>query len=155
MRLQPVCIFILWLAVSLGVAARCAAQIVTNDADVIAFGIPRSTLIISGKFLVTYSGGGGATSSVKLDKVFKAYPSFDSPERGFGPRDEVTVYWTTHKPYDHVSVQMGTNVFLFFLRQEEGRGPNEFRDVTGETYPFVQASQVNGRLLTSKLKEKQ
>jgi hypothetical protein len=64
------------------------------------------------------------------------------------------VYWTTHKQYDHVSVQKGTNAFLFFLRQEVKRAPTEYRDVTGEAYPFVLASQEDVRLLTAKLKEK-
>ena len=139
--------FSLTLAFSLGLAVRSAAQGLTNDADVIEFGVPRSTLIISGQFLATFSGGGGATSNVKVGKVFKAHQGFRSPTA-------IVVYWTTDKKHDPVLVQKSTNTFLLFLRPEVARDPTEYRDVTGEAYPFVRASLENVRLLTAKLKEK-
>ena len=144
MHWQRVHLVGLALALSLGWAARGAGQGVTNDVDVIEFGLPRSTLIVSGKFLDTFSGGGGATSTVKVDRVFRTPVNFQSAT-------ELQVYWTTRKPHD-LQVQMGTNTFLFFLQSAE-RGPTEYRDVTG-TYPFVPASQTNVQLLLSKLKEK-
>jgi hypothetical protein len=147
MHLQPTRLLGLSLALWLGFAAHCAAQGVTNDEDVIEFGIPRSTLIVSGQFLGTFSGGGGADSSVKPVRVFKAAKAFQLPK-------EVVVHWTTDKKYDHQLVQSNSVVFLFFLRPEEGRSPGQYRDVTGAGYPFIRASSENVRLLLSKLKEK-
>ena len=135
------------LACSLVLAARAHAQGLTNDVKALEFGIPQSTLIISGNFLWTFSGGGGATSSVQIDKVFKAPEGFQAPA-------EITVYWTTRKQHDHISVQKGTNTFLFFLREEGKRGPTEYLDVTREVYPFINASPENVRVLVAKLKEK-
>jgi hypothetical protein len=147
MKLRCVLLFGLTLALSTGLMQCSGAEKQTNDTDVIAFGIPRSTLIVSGEFLATFSGGFGANSHVKVDKVFKAHQGFGSPA-------EITVYWTTLKEHDSISLQQNTNAFLFFLRPEAGRGAGEYRDATGETYPFVRASQENVRLLTSKLEEK-
>ena len=136
----------LTLAFSIGFANCSAADGRTNVTDVIEFGSPRSTLIISGEFLCTFSGGGGATSAVKVDKVFKAPKGFQTPT-------EVEVYWTTRKKYEHIMVQKNTNQFLFFL-QEDTECPRGYRDVTRETYPFVRATEANVRLLNSKLTEK-
>ena len=149
MHLQPAHLISLALAFWLGMAAHCAAQAITNTngADVIEFGVPHSTLIISGQFLATFAGGGGATSNVKPGRVFKAPKDFRLPE-------EVIVYWTTHKEHNNQLVQSNAVAFLFFLRPAEERGPTEYRDVTGEEYGFVRASQENVRLLTAKLKEK-
>jgi hypothetical protein len=128
------------------VAQSSGAENQTNETDVVAFGIPRSTLIISGEFRWTFAGGFGATSTVKVDRVFKA------PE-GFGSPAEITVYWTTLKLHEHMLLQQNTNEFLFFLRPEAGRA-GEYREVTGESYPFVLTSQASVRLLRSKLEEK-
>ena len=51
-------------------------------------------------------------------------------------------------------LQQNTNAFLFFLRPEAGRGAGEYRDVTGETYPYVRATETSVRLLRSKIEEK-
>ncbi len=137
----------LMLVLFTGVAQSSGAEKRTNETDVIAFGVPRSTLIISGEFRWTFSGGFGATSTVKVASVFKA------PE-GFGSPAEITVYWTTLKLHESMMLQQNTNAFLFFLRPEAGRGAGEYRDVTGETYPYVRATETSVRLLRSKIEEK-
>ena len=133
-------------AFSFAVGICTATEGRTNDSDAIQFGIPRSTLIISGEFLVTFSGGGGANSTVKVDKVFKAPQKVPTPT-------EIHVYWTTLKK-DQPLAQMNTNTFLFFLQRVIADGPTTYRDVTGESHPFVRASEANIRLLSSKLTEK-
>ena len=147
MKLRCILLFGLTLALSAGLTRSSGAEKRTNDTDVIAFGVSRSTLIVSGQFRATFSGGFGATSTVQVDKVFKAHEGFGSPR-------EITVYWTTSKEHDSISLQQNTNAFLFFLRPEAGRNAGEYRDATGKTYPFIRASQENVRLLTSKLEEK-
>ncbi len=138
--------FSLALAFSLGLAICSAAEWKTNVSEVIAFGMPRSALIISGEFIATFSGGFGADSSVKVNKIFKAYQGFESSK-------EITVHWTTLKK-EKPMAQMNTNSFLFFLRRDVETRPNDYVDVTDEAYPFVPASEKNIRLLRSKLTEK-
>ena len=145
MKPQGIQVLSLTLAFSLGFAVCSAAEGRTNDTDVIEFGSPRSALIISGEFLATFSGGGGATSAVKVGKVFKAPKGFQTPT-------EIEVYWTTRKKHEPVMVQKNTNQFLFFLQQDT-ESPGGYRDVTRETYPFVRASEANIRLLNSRLPE--
>ena len=147
MKLRCILLFGLTLALSAGLTRSSGAEKRTNDTDVIAFGVARSTLIVSGQFRATFSGGFGATSTVQVDKVFKAH-------QGFSSLREITVYWTTLKEHDSISLQQNTNAFLFFLRPQAGRNAGEYRDATGKTYPFIRASQENVRLLTSKLEEK-
>lgn len=146
MKLACFFLFGLALAVSAGPTNGPSAGKRTNDKDAIDFGTSRSALIISGEFVTTFSGGFGATSQIKVRKVFKACHSFDSPR-------EITVYWTTLKEHDSISLQQNTNTFLFFLQPEIGRLAGAYADVTGKAYPFVPASQENVRLLTLNLEE--
>ncbi len=109
----------------------------SNDTDVIRYGAPRSSLIVSGKFLATFSGGGGSTSTISVQDVFKAPSGLDKPK-------EVAVYWYTAKHMPSQLLQQNTNVFLFFLKPHGNGG---YDDVTDTNHLFIRATDSNLKAL--------
>jgi hypothetical protein len=144
MRPQLIHLLGLALAVSGAVARALAAESSSNETNAILFGVTNSILIISGKFGPTFSGGGGATSTVKVDQIIKAPQGFQNPT-------QITVYWTTQKEDKY---QMGnTNSLLFFLSPYSTNKDVGYVDVTDKHHPFAHANDANMRFLRSQLQK--
>jgi hypothetical protein len=148
MKSHRIQLFALMLAVSGTVAACSAAEIGGDDKDVIRFGVPRSTVIISGRLSATSMGGGGATSTVAVGEVLK------SPKGSQVPK-EIPVFWLSAKDpgWRKFLARSITNSFLFFLRPASTNAQTGYRDVTGKVHPFVQATEANVHFLRSQLLE--
>jgi hypothetical protein len=121
------------------VMSGLAGDSTNSIAEIIQFGATNSTLIVSGKFGGSMAGGGGATSRVDIDKVFKTPVDFQTPKH-------ITLFWLTGKSSGFGSLQL-TNTYIFFLRPADGG----YRDVT-DKQPFVEASEANIGVLKSQLK---
>lgn len=131
------------LAILVSLTNSRAAEVSSNATNAILFGVARSTVIISGQFDFTLAGGGGATSGIKVDHVFKA-------PVGFHYTNYLALYWHDDK---HMAQRAShsTNLFLFFLQPDTTNYNTGFRDVTGTAHQFVEANEVTVRFLKSKL----
>ena len=115
-------LFCLVLAVSGAVASSSASETNSIETNAIRFGVARSTLIVTGKFRETFSGGFGATSRVEVESVQKSPEGFQSPA-------SIEVYWTTLKE-NKTQLVYNTNLFLFFLRAANTNKDTGYIDVT-------------------------